>query len=156
MSDPFRATVSAIPHEGHNGRSRGGPKGKKLRWGKTPVDVMVADKADYAASPMVLSYEDWKELQSDPQIRAIARGNPADADVAEAKGELAKANAKIEQLRAELASLAEAREDDRRGFTAREERLVADLRKFEGEVGELRSQLARAAKETRKAARDRE
>lgn len=143
-SERFRANVSAIPASGHDYRHRAGPKGQKLRWGTTEAEVIIDAVADYKASPMVLSFKDWAELQADKHIRAIPVGG-GDPEVPNLKAALLAAEEEIGKLEGKLAADAEARESDQRAASAKIEKMSEEYRALEAETANLRSRLAEAA-----------
>jgi len=144
--ESFSATVSAIPAEGHAYCFRAGPPGKKLRWGKSPVEVVVGKQADYAATPKAITFADWSALQSDPRIRAIAKGEAGNSEIGDLKGQLDKATAEIERLRLEVAEAIEARALDRSAYTDRENAVARQLQEAGETIADLRQKLARKAK----------
>lgn len=143
MATPFRAVISAIPAPGHDSRHRAGPKGRKLRWTTTPIEVVVDESPKYEAKPMVISFADWAELQTDRQIRAIPAGG-GDPEVPNLKAALLEAEAKIAKLERQLATAAEEWDSERRSATQEIEKLADGYRKLEAEAANLRTRLAEA------------
>lgn len=151
--EPFHAFVSAIPSPDHAARYRGGPKGKKLRWSKDRVEVIVGDVPAYDAKPMTISFSDWAELQGDPQIRAIPAGGN-DPEVPNLKAEIDKLKKNLAALSVEHARLIEDREEERRQFTAADEQAARRLKDALDELDVARGKLAKKLDKAAKADKD--
>lgn len=128
--------VRALPAPGHVYRRRAGRAFSK-DW--TLLDVVEQPSQENEISPL-----QYKELQSDPRITAIPVAAD-DAGALEALGDLAEAEAVIVKLRRELSEAAERYEESARAGEAAAKSAAEKIAMLEGQVEQMRAELARMA-----------
>ena len=135
-----QVTVRSIPAPGSEVRFRA-----KRPWGKAPVPVLIVDAPDRAAvSPIEISPLELAQLKRDPLIVVQEMGG-TDPQLVDVKTALAEAEAKIVELRGELAGYIEAAELERGKVVAEAEVAGAKIRELEALTEQLRADLAKGS-----------